>query len=308
MKYFNGFRAVYKGPIIGLLSLLFFTLVLLFPVKQVWPQNVAGSVEPFLRLEKPKYLLGEAIRFWVGVNVKNSSATSREAMKPCTLSIGKPDGTTETQSVGLGREGLTGDEYSSYGGWGFGEAEVETGTYILVLQCASEKTKPVELVVEKNDIFDQIKADFRFERSGAITKGESVPIILSVQNDSKYRIRFPQRGSMGEGVGIEVHRQEPAMSSAFFYPSDKLARTTSMPDTYSWDSAPDIASITLGPGEHFEQRFTLEDAYTFDQPADYEVTFSTVLAVLVGEKNDPFAEYCPIRLAVIGKAVFAPAN
>jgi hypothetical protein len=103
-------------------------------------------------------------------------------MKPCTLSIGKPDGTTETQSVGLGREGLTGDKYSSYGGWGFGEAEVETGTYILVLQCASEKTKPVELVVEKNDIFDQIKADFRFERSGAITKGESVPIILSVQS------------------------------------------------------------------------------------------------------------------------------
>jgi hypothetical protein len=88
MKYFNSFRAVFKDPIIGLLSLLFFTLVLLFPVKQVWPQNVAGGVEPFLRLEKPKYLLGEAIRFWVGVNVKNSSATSREAMKPCTLSIG----------------------------------------------------------------------------------------------------------------------------------------------------------------------------------------------------------------------------
>jgi hypothetical protein len=58
MGYFNSFRAVSKGPIIGLLSLLFFTLVLLFPVKQVWPQNVAGGVEPFLRLEKPKYLLG----------------------------------------------------------------------------------------------------------------------------------------------------------------------------------------------------------------------------------------------------------
>jgi hypothetical protein len=119
MKYFNGFRAVYKGPIIGLLSFLFLTLVLLFPLKQVWPQNIAEGVEPFLRLEKPKYLLGETIRFWVGVNVKNSSAIPKEAMKPCTLSIGKPDGATETQSVGLGREGLTGD-YSSYGGWSFG--------------------------------------------------------------------------------------------------------------------------------------------------------------------------------------------
>jgi hypothetical protein len=307
MKYFNGFRAVYKGPIIGLLSFLFFTLVLLLPVKQAWPQNIAGGVEPFLRLEKPKYLLGETIRFWVGITVKNSSAIPKEAMKPCILSIGKPDGATETQSVGLGREGLTG-EYSSYGGWGFGEAEVETGTYILVLQCASEKTKPVELVVERNDIFDQIKADFHFERSGAITTGESVPVILSVQNNSKYRIRFPQRGSMGEGVGIEVHRQEPAMSSAFFYPSDKLARATSMPDTYSWDSAPYVTSISLGPGERFEQRFTLEDAYTFDQPGDYEVTFNTLLAILVGEKNDPFADYCPIRLAVVGKATFAPAN
>jgi hypothetical protein len=52
MKYFNGFRAVYKGPIIGLLSFLFLTLVLLFPLKQVWPQNIAEGVEPFLRLEK----------------------------------------------------------------------------------------------------------------------------------------------------------------------------------------------------------------------------------------------------------------
>jgi hypothetical protein len=307
MKYFNGFRAVYKVSVIGLLSFLFPPWVSLFSVKQAWSQNIAGSVEPFLRLEKPKYLLGETIRFWVGINVKNSSAIPKKAMKPCTLSIGKPDGATETQSVYLGREGLTG-EYSSYGGWGFGGAQVETGTYILVLQCASEKTNPVELVVERNDIFDQIKTDFRFERSGAITMGESVPIILSVQNNSNYRIRFPQRGSMGEGVGIEVHRQEPAMSSAFFYPSDKLAKATTMPDTYSWDSAPYVASISLGPGERFEQRFMLEDAYTFDQPGNYEVTFNTVLAILVGEKNDPFADYCPIRLAVISKATFAPAN
>src|ERR1700674_4232901 len=56
-----------------------------------------GYVTPILRLEKPKYLLGEAIRFWVGVEPKNSSPIPQEAWKPCSLEITKPDGSIETQ-------------------------------------------------------------------------------------------------------------------------------------------------------------------------------------------------------------------
>jgi hypothetical protein len=295
------------AQIVVVLLFVFGLSVLLLTVRRAWSQDIAGRVEPFLRLEKQKYVLGESILFWVGVNTKRSSTIREELKSPCLLSINKPDGATEIQSVGLNLPDLV-EASSSSGGWGLGDAGVQTGTYILVLQCANEKTKPVELVVERNGIVDQMKADFRFERSGAIIIGTSVPVILSVQNNSKHRIRFPQRGSMSQGIGIEVHREDPAMSLQSFYPWEKLAPVTSIPDTYSWDSAPDVASITLGPGERFEQRFMLEDAFAFDRPGNYEVTFNTLLEILVGEKGGPFADYCPIRLAVIGEASFSAAN
>jgi hypothetical protein len=63
-------------------------------------QEVAAGVEPILRLEKPKYVLGEAIRFWVGAEPRNSAVIPQTLRKPCSLAITRPDGTTETQPVG----------------------------------------------------------------------------------------------------------------------------------------------------------------------------------------------------------------
>jgi hypothetical protein len=76
-----------------------------------------------------------------------------------------------------------------------------------------------------------------------------------------------------------------------------------MPDTYTWD-VPEVPSVVLQPGAHFEQRFLLEHAYSFDEAGDYEVTFATVFSVLVGEKNGEFADLCPIRIPVTGRAKF----
>jgi hypothetical protein len=77
-----------------------------------------------------------------------------------------------------------------------------------------------------------------------------------------------------------------------------------MPDTYTWDVASEVPSVVLQPGEHFDQRFLLEDAYSFDQAGDYKITFTTVLSVLVGEKNSQYADICPIRLPVTASAKF----
>jgi hypothetical protein len=77
-----------------------------------------------------------------------------------------------------------------------------------------------------------------------------------------------------------------------------------MPDTYTWDVASAVPSVVLRPGEHFEQHLSLEEAYSFDGPGNYRVTFSTALSVLVGEKNGRFEELCPIRLPVIANAEF----
>jgi hypothetical protein len=261
---------------------------------------LAGDVTPILRLEKSKYLLGEAIRFWVGVEPKNSSDIPREAWKPCSLEIIKPDGSTETQSVGWPTDGWPGRGW--YGGWGFDDNQA--GPYVLVLECAGEKTKPLELIVERNDLSDQIRAEFHFERSGVIRMGTPVPVILTVQNNSPNAIQFPQRGAMSEGISLRVIREEPAFRSDFFYPWEKLTSSSTLPNTYTWDVASNIPSVVLKPGEHFEQHFVLEEAYSFDQPGNYEVTFSTVLSVLVGEAHGPFSELCPIRMPVEAKEKF----
>ena len=265
-------------------------------------QKVAAGIEPVLRLEKPRYVLGESIRFWVGVTSKNSAAIPEELKKPCSLTITRPDGTQKVDSVERPLNEIRGSTW--YGGWGFGNEKVEPGRYTLVLDCAGERTPPVELIVERNDILDQINAEFRFDREGVVTKITPVTVVLTVHNDSHETIRFPERGIVGEGIGVRIARKEPPFSSSLPFPQKKLSQSKLSADTYTWDVIPDIPSIVLQPGEHFEQRLLLKDAYSLDQAGDYEITFSTVLSVLVGEKNGPFAGLCPIRLPVTASAQF----
>lgn len=269
-------------------------------------ENGAAGVQPVLRLEKDRYVLGEAIRFWVGVMPKNLTVIPEELRKPCSLSITEPDGAHRVDSVGWPADGMLDHGWS--GGWGFGEQKVKSGRYILVLECAGEKTPPVKLIVERSDILDQIKAEFRFEREGTVTKATQVPVVLTVQNGSEATIRFPQRGAMMEGVSLRIICDEPAFHSDFFFPWEKLSQSNIMPDTYTWDVASEVLSVVLRPGEHFEQRFLLEDAYSFDRAGNYEITFGTVLSILAGEKNGQFADLCPIRVPVTASAKFILSN
>ena len=264
-------------------------------------QNGRGGIEPVLRLEKPRYVAGEAIRFWVGVKPKSSPTIPQELWKPCSLSVTRPDGTQRVDSVGWPTDGMI--DHGWTGGWGFGNENLEPGVYSLILECAGEKTAPLELVVEQSEIVSQVKAQFRFEREGAVTRSTRVPVVLTVDNRSQATIRFPQRGAMMEGVSLEIVLKEPPSHWALFYPWEKLSHTNIMPDTYSWDF-PEIPSVTLKPDEHFEQRFLLQDAFSFDQAGDYQITFSTVFSVLVGEKDGPFAGVCPIRIPATGGANF----
>jgi hypothetical protein len=162
----------------------------------------------------------------------------------------------------------------------------------------------VELIVERSETFDQIKAEFRFEHEGAVTRATQVPVVLTVQNASDATIRFPQLGAMMEGVSLRIIREKPAFHSDLFFPWEKLTKSSVMPNTYTWDVASEVPSVVLPPRKHFEQRFLLEDAYSFDQSGDYEITFATVLSVLVGEKNGQYADMCPIRFPVTASAKF----
>jgi len=260
---------------------------------QAWTRGAKPSFEATLRLEKSVYVLGEEVRFWVGVRPTNARPVPDEVRNnPCRLFVTKPDRSTETLTVGPAPDqalGATGTE------GGMGLDNIMAGTYTLVWECSNQKTTPVQLSVEKNEIFDQVKTQFRFERSGTIKMGTSIPVVMRVENNSAYTIRFPQRGAMGEEVSVGAIREEPSSYWMGFYPDSKLSHSTIAPLTYTWDVAAEIPSVVLQPGGHFEQKFLFEDAYQFDQAGNYRLMVSTVLQVLVGEKDGSFARICPIR-------------
>jgi hypothetical protein len=270
-------------------------------------ENGAAGVQPILRLEKPRYVLGEEIRFWIGAASKSSSGIPEQSRMPCSLTISRPDGTHKVESVGWPSDGDPRGGW--YGGWGLGDERVQAGSYTLVFECAGEKTEPVKMIVEKNDVIDQITAGFHFDRSGMIKMSDPVRVILTVNNNSKSTIRFPQRGAMDEGISVSVRRGEPGLRAEFFYPWEKLSNPRTMPGfTYTWSGASQVPSVVVNPGQHFEQQLSLKDAYSFDRAADYEVTFGTVLSVLVGRENGQFSNLCPIRLLATGSAKFVVSS
>jgi len=284
------------------LSVTVVSLFVLLAAHLSWSQDAPTNMQPTLRLEKPKYLIDEAIRFWVGVEVKGPRAIPRELQKPCALSITKPSGTVQVQAVDWPTDGD--GSHGWEGGAGLGDDEIEVGNYTLAFECSGIRTRLLQLTVEKSDVTTKVSAGFHFERSGAIIMGSSVPVVLIVRNNSPYPIQFPQRGIGGEGVSIFVTRREPRFDSAFFYPWEKLSHSSASFDSYTWDAAATVPSVVLKGGEQFEQRFALEEAYRFDQPGNYEVEFSTVLSLLIGEKNGAFAEVCPVRLPVVARQNF----
>lgn len=264
---------------------------------------------PTLRLEKPKYALGESIRFWIGVECTNYDVIiPQKYWRTCFLYITRPDGTVKKESVGWPADGML---YRGWtGGSGFGKEKVQVGKYTLVFEFANKKTKPVELIVQKLDIMKQIVPKFDFRESGEISKDARIPIILTVQNNSAYVIQFPRRGVSDAYISIRVEREDPVQRADFFYPIDKLIGSLKEDvsrisfDTYNWEVAAKVPSVILKPGEHFEQELSLEEAYEFWGPGQYEVTFSTTLALLVGKKDGKFAPFCPIRFPAISTEHF----
>lgn len=258
-------------------------------------------IHPVLRLEKPKYMLGEAIRFRVGVETDGSGAIPHDLRKPCSLTVTKPDGSTELQRIGWPLDGNPDRGWT--GGWGINADEA--GLYELELACSGQSTERIPLIVEADEVIHKIRATFEFAKSGSITAGARVPVVFSVTNDSVFAIRFPRRGIMMEGISICVKRDSPAYQAVFFYPWEKLSQFPLSPDTYTWDFAAKIPSITVEPGERFEQRLALEDAYQFEESGNYTITFSTAISVLVGDERGPYASLCPIRVVAENSQTFA---
>lgn len=259
---------------------------------------------PKIFLEKSTYVLGELIRFQIGVESVGTEIHSNY-WNTCIFHITKPDGTVKKEPVPWpGKEGNCRWRI----GYGLEKDDVETGKYILVFEFAGRKTEPVELFIEKLDILDGISAEFLFSKSGEIEKPEDVSVTLNVTNNTEYPVRIPFLGMTGTHISVRVDGGEPPSGSHFFYPPEKFpgysVKTFVNKYDWHWETLTKVPFFTIKPGENFSLKLSLADVYQFNRSGEYEVTFSTTLLLFIGKENGKFAHVCPIRLPVVSAETF----
>ena len=284
-----------------------------WPCSPAVPVAQTAPIRPIIKLEKPKYVVGESVLFWVGLEtaVPNTAIPTEivNARKPCSLNITKPDGSHETQPIGWPYDG------DPSRGWLGGDSlpSTQAGDYTLVLECSGVSTDPVTLPVIKNPIAKQIKITLKFEKSGNLHRSASVPFVFDVRNDSPYYIQFPERGTHIGGTTIDyitlhVVRHDPPITNDLFFPTERPRRHGDTAVSDPPPASPKVATITLVPGGHLEQQYYLEDGYKLDEPGDYEITVATSVTILAREQDGKLKDFSPIRLTAKQTAKFTISN
>src|SRR5271167_3819044 len=126
---------------------LLFLMAASFAAVDSWAQSAAAAIHPVLRLEKPKYLLGESIRFWVGVEVEPPGVIPRALRAACSLEITRPDGSTETQSIGWPVDG------NPDRGWSGGPRSACACFFLRVIGLPHECTRSASPLLPTNTTF-----------------------------------------------------------------------------------------------------------------------------------------------------------
>jgi len=266
---------------------------------------------PIIRLDKSRFVLGEAVFFWVGVKAISRGPIPKEYQNACRLIITRPDGASKTEPVGWPKDGP--EDAGWLGGWGWGSNETQPGRYILAFEFAGQRTELVSLFVEDLPILRQIEAEFVFSRSG---DGLAVPdgnVTLIVRNNSDQTLRFLQPGSFNSMVSVSLSKSDRSYRNDFFYPVESLPAGGGGPaitfDTFTWDVASRAPSVTIRPGETYHQEMPLRAALAEAaeglsvHPGRYDLTFSTTLRILIGEKDGKWSEISPVRIPVSTTAV-----
>lgn len=289
----------------------------------LWPgiylewQDTPNAI-PIIRLDKTRFVRGERIFFWEGVEQTSRAPIPKRYQETCRLTITRPDGTQKTENVSWPLDGPADSGW--LGGASLGKDIVQLGRYALVFEFAGQKTAPTYLFVEDVPILKQIKADFVFGdlRSDPATLEVHMPtgekVTLVVHNGSDQALRFPHPGGSGGSVSVSIKRVDGNYGNEFFYPDDKLSKQKNLIgsigfDQFTWEMARKVPTVTLKPGETYRQELLLQTA--FDEaktalPLDsggYKVAFSTELQILIGEKDGQWAELSPVRLSVSSTAV-----
>jgi hypothetical protein len=300
------------------------TICLVLSLFCLWPgiyqerQETPNAI-PIIRLDKTRFVLGERVFFWEGVEQTSNAPIPKKYQETCRLTITRPDGTQKAENVGWPIDGPTDSGW--LGGASLGGDIVQLGRYALIFEFAGQKTAPTFLFVEDVPILKQIKVNFFFGdlRTDPATLEVHIPtgenVTLVVHNSSDQTLRFPRPGGSSSLVSVSIRKVDGSYSNGLFYPNDKLSNQKESEvgsisfDRFTWELARKTPTITLKPGEIYRQAFSLQTAFDETRkslpldPGEYKVTFSTELQTLIGEKNSEWAELWPVRLSVASTAV-----
>jgi hypothetical protein len=258
----------------------------------------ADELTPVLRLEKEEYVLGESVRFFVGVHGK--MPVPKALQKPGVLKVTIPSGMTYTETIGWPCDGMVDATWE--GGWGFGERKVEEGTYTLIFEMNGIATSPVKLVVKKFPLLEKIVSSFQFSGSGEVEQGSDREVTFRVTNNSAETIIFNALDGPESPVRVSWRDLEKQVDGSAIYDPKKIA--IPKPTDIQEIARRATNRIELHPGKEYIQKLSLKDANVLAYAQTISVTFETTLQIRVGEKDGPYAKMCPIRLAISGSKKF----
>jgi hypothetical protein len=195
------------------------------------------------------------------------------------------------------------------GGWGLGSEKLQLGVYVVVFEFAGQRTVPASFVVEDVPILKDIVGEFLFPSPFLLGAADRVTLLL--RNQSSQTIRFPHRGGMNGSISVELIGER--LRSAFFVPHAVLLSAaginqSSIADTFTWDLAPTVSTVMLPPGGTYRLEVPLSAVLTAAETAtpiprsEYEVRLSTVVQVLIGERDGAWGGLGPFRLRVASVA------
>jgi hypothetical protein len=267
-----------------------------------WLGGVVGLSQqtgfgPILQLEKPVYLAGESIRFWIGVTTQTDIPEA--LFQSAVFHMVWPDGSRTDEHVSWPLDGNPSRGWK--GGWGFGNRSPSPGRYVVWFEFAGQKTadRPFEIIpnpfsksIEARWIFTDTKSGGGIHVRGAL---------LHIENKSGRALHVAKPGLLGSEVGLDVKAFQPPSSDSTFVLQSAMLRADEIPsfsfDKLDWNNQSKWPMITVPDGGSADRHLTLESSYSFRDGQEYEITISTVLTAFVGERDDSDAQLFPLRIS-----------
>lgn len=249
---------------------------------------------PIVELDKPVYLSGERIRFWIGVSSRDP--IPREKQKGGQVHIVRPDGVEDVHATSWPADGMIDRGWK--GGHGLGDSPVLTGRYRFWFVWDDKKSSEMEFTVKNWDLEDKLVTRWTFEGDDF----HDAVATLSVENHTDRLLRFPRLGNMDCGVWLSYVQTGTTPAQAnLIYPDSQLREPGgdySLAEEPAWKFLDMTPRIAVPPNDRFTQTLPLANVklpFPFTAP---EIRIATTLWLFVGAVSDAESALYPVKRVV----------